>query len=195
MYVEALQKPAVSSLDAYMLDTLSGTMAAGLAANAPVYSVRWTNSLYIAVIRRVSLAMSSLGTGFTAGVGKFELFAARSFSASDSGGNDIRPTANKNKLRTSMNTTRFGSMRQSATAALTAGTRTLDTNPLRRIFFAVGTATNTVYLQTTVVLGSMVDSDYPLVLHADEGLVIQAQVPATGVWQFNVALEWMELSL
>jgi hypothetical protein len=196
MSIELYQKPPIFGRgDYYSLDTLSGTMAAGLAAAAPVYSIRWTSLTHEALIRRISVAMSSLGTAFTAGVGKFEVVAARSFSASDSGGSSILPATDKQKLRTAFATTRFGDMRQSTTATLTAGTRTLDTNPLRQVFFAIGTATNTVYLPTVIVFGALVDADHPLILVKDEGFIIRATVPATGTWQFNVALEWIELSI
>jgi hypothetical protein len=185
--------PDFGSLGLYAIEGLSGSMAAGLGANSPIFSTRWTNATKKALIQRVFMAMSSLGTAFAAGVGKFDLFFARSFSASDSGGTSILPTGDKNKKRTSMGTTLFGDMRIASTGTLTAGTRTLDTNPLRRLMFAVGTATNTVYLATALLAGMWLDGDHPYVLAQNEGLIIQATVPATGVWQFSVGLEWAEV--
>jgi hypothetical protein len=195
MLIEVMQRPVSLSLNCYMLDTLSGTMAAGLAAAAPVYSLRWTNANYLAFIRRISISMASLGTAFTAGIGLFEVLVARAFSGSDSGGTSILPTGNSQKLRTNMGTTLFGDMRQSSTATLTAGTRTLDSKPHRQVFFAVGAVANTVYLPTTTIFGAIVDADHPVVLSANEGLIIRATVPATGTWQFNVGIEWLETTV
>lgn len=56
----------------YQLTSKSGTMAAGLAANAPIYSFRWTSSTKLALLRRIRFSAYSLGTGFTAGVAVFE---------------------------------------------------------------------------------------------------------------------------
>lgn len=190
---EIMQIPPVRNIDAYMVDSISGTMAAGLSANALVYSVRWAVTTHIALIRQVRISMLSLGTAFTAGLGEFRLYVARSFTASDTGGNSVLPINNYQKLRTCMSIPRFTAMSHASTGALTAGTRTLDTNPLRRIIYNVGTDANTVYLPTTVLFGAIVDADFPLVLEANEGFVITATVPATGTWQFAVGLEWMEV--
>src|SRR6516165_8739742 len=64
----------------------SGSMAAGLAANAPIYSFQWTSSSLLALVRRVKLSAWTLGTGFAAGVAEFDLFVARLFSSADGGG-------------------------------------------------------------------------------------------------------------
>ena len=186
--------PDVGSLGAYQIDTVTGTMAAGLSAASPVYSYRW-GSANVALIRRVAVAMSSLGTGFTAGVGLFEMLAARSFTASDTGGTGIVPTGNSQKKRTSFGTTVVTDLRQSSTATLTAGTRTLDSQPVAAIMFAVSTATNTVMLQTTNIWSQLDGSvEWPLVLAQNEGFILRATVPATGTWQMRVAVEWTELA-
>lgn len=185
--------PAFGSLGAYGLDALSGAMAAGLAAQSPVYSIRWADLTRFALIQNVYISMCSLGTAFTAGIGRFELMFARSFTANDSGGNSILPAGSMNKKRTNMGTTLFTDMRQSSTATLTAGTRTLDTTALKQVYFAIGSVVNTVYLVTNPFWSLQIDGNHPIILAQNEGLVIRATVPATGTWQFNVGLEWMEV--
>lgn len=186
--------PAFGALGVYSLDTVSGTMAAGLAAASPVYSVRWGDATRLALIQKIFMSMWDITTGFAAGLGKFEVMFARGFSGSDSSGNSILPSGNMNKRRTSMGTTLFTDMRQSSTATLTAGTRTLDTNPLRQVNFQVSTTANAVMLATTQVYGLTLDGEHPLILAQNEGIVIRATVPATGTWGFNVALDWMEVA-
>src|SRR5712692_488052 len=77
----------VGALGSYAAAVSTGAMAAGLAAAAPIFAFRWTDATgKLALIRAVRLAMNSLGTAFTAGVGLFEMFAARGYTASDTGG-------------------------------------------------------------------------------------------------------------
>lgn len=79
-------------LGAYVSDTVSGTMAAGLAAGSTIYSCRWGDTTgKLMVLRSIAPEMNSLGTGFTAGLALFELVAARAFTASDTGGTSIKP--------------------------------------------------------------------------------------------------------
>lgn len=183
------------SLGIYKLGANNGAsaMAAGLAAAAPIYSFR-NSTANIYVVKQVLLAMNSGTTGFTAGEATFNLFVARSFTASDTGGTSVLPSGNSNKLRTSMATTGLADVRISATATLTAGTRTLDGQPLSTVVAPVPTTTwfqivpiNTVTLDQRV-------GEYPLVLAQNEGFVIQATVPATGVWFFSVNTSWEELA-
>jgi hypothetical protein len=36
--------------------------------------------------------------------------------------------------------------------------------------------------------------EHPLILAQNEGIVIQATVPATGTWQFGVKIDWTEIT-
>ncbi len=75
---------------------------------------------------------------------------------------------------------------------LTAGTRTLDSNAFGAKHFGISTATNTVHLATTDLWMPPYDSG-PLILTPSEGFVIRATVPATGVWQAIVNVDWREV--
>lgn len=181
------------SLGIYNKSMTSGTMAAGLAANSNIFQFRYSGAS-VALIRRIRLSAGNAGTGFTAGAGTFSVFPARSFVASGSGGTAGTLTGNNGKLRTSMGTTGVGDIRVSSTAALTAGTWTLDTDPICGV---------TVGIVATAGIGILSPADlflhdggqYPFVCAQNEGFTIQATVPATGTWTFSAQVEWEELNI
>lgn len=187
----------VGALGAYTVSAISGTIAAGLGAASPVFSFRWSPAVttQLAIIKRVAVSMASLGTGFTAGTGLLELVAARAFTASDTGGTALALTTNNNKLRTSFGTSLVADARIASTGTLTAGTRTLDGNALAQQVFGVTTATNTVMLATAdLIKRDQGAADWPLVLTANEGFIVRATVPATGTFQLQVAVDWLEVA-
>lgn len=181
-------------LGSYAKTLTSGTIGAGASAASPIYSMRYTGP-GVAVVKRVTVAATSL-TAFAAGVGNIQLFAARAFTASDSGGTAGTLTGNNGKLRTSFATTAMGDIRVSSTAALTPGTRTLDTDPLGGFEFGIAgatpTADTTFVPPGTLLINPKNAGDYPLVLATNEGFVIQATVPITGTWTASVFVEWDE---
>jgi len=180
------------SLGVYSLAGVSGTMAAGLAADANVFSMRYTGSNLV-LLTRLLISAGNTSTAFTAGVVKFSAFVARSFSASDSSGTALTITGNNAKLKTSMASTGFGDARISSTAALTAGTRTLDANPFASVVGSIPATAGTPLIPPTELWRAN-PGDYPLVLANNEGVVIQAVVPATGTWTFAVQAVWEELA-
>jgi hypothetical protein len=190
--IHALHPLDDGALGSYSHALASGAMAAGLASASPVYSFRYTGT-GTAVIRRVRVSVAGTATAFVAGTAQLQMFSARAFTASDSGGTAATLTGNNGKLRTSMGTTGVGDMRIASTATLTAGTRTLDADPLAAIDFAIGTAVSVQYAGPSQVLYEPKAGEYPLALATNEGFVIQATVPATGTWQFTVQVEWDEL--
>ena len=84
-------------------------------------------------------------------------------------------------------------VRISAAAVLTAGTRSLDTQPLGLTYFYAPTTTAGTLLNTTNLISYNLD-DYPLVLQNNEGFVITNQVlmGAGGVGTAYVNVEWFE---
>lgn len=182
------------TLGAYSLAIDNGTtvMSAGLASNSPIWSFRWGSS-NLAIVRSVRLCVSSI-TAFAAGRFAFDLFFARSFTASDTGGTTATISGNNAKKRTNMGTTLLTECRFSQTATLTAGTRTLDTQPIGKL---IGNAIMpTSPMQFFNPFGTLwernTSDEYPLVLAQNEGLVLQATVPGTGTWFFSVTIEWLE---
>lgn len=170
----------------------SGVMAAGLAGNASVWQFRWTHATNLCIFRRLIISAGGI-TAFTAGVVAFNLFPARSFTASGSGGTAGTLTGNNGKLRTSMGTTLVGDIRIASTAALTAGTWTLDTDPIGGATGSTTATAGAVLMPPTALFDHTV-ATYPLVFAQNEGLNLQATVPATGTWTFSVQAEWEELT-
>src|SRR6266403_4234060 len=178
-------------LGSYCMGANSGTMAAGLAGGSPVFSFRY-GAANLAIIRKITAEADDITTAFAAGAGKFDLIAARSFTASDTGGTAGTLTGNNGKLRTSFATTGVSDFRVASTATLTAGTRTLDAQPLASIEFAVPTSIDTGLLPTTSIYQSAI-GESPLVLAQNEGFVLQATVPGTGTWVFSARVCWDEV--
>ena len=203
-------------LGSYQLEAVSGSMAAGLGAAATVYSCRWGDASKLMLLRRLAMDARVLGTAFTAGATLFELMVARSFTASDSSGTSITPSGNNQKRRTSMSASVITDLRISSTATLTAGTRTLDSLAVCNIrghvsatmtsgplvsmgggapMTAVGGAAVSTYVALPVdFFKPDFGGEWPLVFAQNEGFIIRATVPATGVWDFSVTMEWSEVT-
>lgn len=183
------------SLGVYKKSLLSGTMAAGLAGNAAIYSWRWGDATRLGVVQKVTLdGLSGSATAFTAGFGKVDMMIGRSFTASNTGGTAGTLTGNNSKLRTAMGTTLLTDVRISSTAALGGGTVTLDTDPVGQISLTFGTAVSVQYANTVVLFGEDVGPEMPLVCAQNEGFQLRATVPATGTWQFGVSCRWAEVT-
>jgi hypothetical protein len=192
----------IQQIDSYSLGAVSGTMGAGLSAGSPIFSFRWINTAKHAVIRSVRLSAGGI-TAFTAGFCGFDLIRANTWSAADSSGTLVAWTATTSgKRRLGMSDSGLsagvtaGEARISSTATLTAGTRTLDTNPIVSV---VGSTTATAgdFILPLTELAPQIG--HPLVLGAAaaaaaEGFVIRATVPATGTWTFGVSVDWEEVA-
>jgi hypothetical protein len=183
------------SLGSYRKSLLSGTMAAALAANSEIWGFRWGDATRLGLVRRVVFdGLSGSATAFTAGFGKIDLMPARSFTASQTGGTAGTLTGNNGKMRTSMGTTLLTDIRISSTAALGAGTKTLDTDPIGQISLSFGVVVSVQYVNPTPILGEDVGPEHPFVCAQNEGLALRATVPATGTWQFGVTCAWAEVA-
>jgi hypothetical protein len=183
------------ALGAYRMSLLSGTMAAGLAANSEVFHFRWSDATRLCVVTSVLWdGLSGSATAFTAGFGKVDLLVARSWTADGSGGSAATLSGNNQKQRTSMGATLLGAARISSTAALTAGTKTLDSQAMGQYSAAFGTATSTQWIPQVDLFHADPGGESPLIFAQNEGFVIRATVPATGTWQFGVTVCWTEVT-
>jgi hypothetical protein len=191
-------RPSEIDGGAYAMSLASDVMSAGLAAGAEVFHFRWTDADYLAIVERVRIWAGGV-VGFTAGFCKFDLSVARGWSAlgASAGAN---PTLGSDaaKLRTSFQTTRIESdaIEISKTVALNAGTKNLDA-------VAVGSGggstrgSSSAGDKLVVPSAELFRADgrrNPLVLRANEGVVIRATVPASGTWKFGVDIEWAEVT-
>lgn len=180
---------------AYQLSLTSGaltTVAAGTASAGTVFSFRYAPGTgNVCVVKRISVGFVTTTAFSSAQQMGFGLFAARSFSGADSGGTAATLSGNNNKYRTSLATTSVSNINIGTTGALTAGTRTLDAQPLGTVnFWVSGVGTSL----TTTDLISYDPNDYPFVLANQEGFVIQNQIlmGAAGVGTLVVNVEWFE---
>ena len=181
-----------TTLGAYRKSLVSGSIAAGMSANSPVYSFRY-GAANLALVKYIVIGLGDSGTAFAAGVVSLQGFVARSFTASDSSGTAGTLTGNNGKLRTSFATTGVSDIRIANTGTLSAGTRTLDTDPFVTVSTSV-TATSGQSFGTSLEMLRTRPGDQPLVLAQNEGFIIQANVPATGLWQLAVDVYWDEVS-
>jgi hypothetical protein len=187
------------ALGQYRISMLTGTMAAGLAAASEIFQSRWTAASNLALIWGVNLdGMSGSATTFTAGFSSFTLTIARSWSGDGSGGSAATLTGNNQKLRTSMATTSMGTIRMATTAALGAGTKTLDSQTEGQVAFSLGTTASVNYVTSACLYGAASLEDggnpSPIVLAQNEGVVVRATVPASGTWQGGVTMAWTEVA-
>lgn len=181
---------------AFQLGAASGaltTVAAYTSTAGHVFAFRWApNTSALCAVKRVSVGFN-LTTGFGAAQQMgFALYAARSYSASHSGGTPIVLTGNNNKYRTSLGTSGVTNAQIATTTALTAGTHTIDSQPLGQTnFWATTTAGS---LLTNYDLISYDANDYPFVLANNEGFIIANTIlmGATGVGTLIVNVEWFE---
>lgn len=208
--------PDVGALGEYQVSVNTGTIAAGLGGGSEVFQFRWGDATRTCIVRRVSLLATHVATAFTAGAFTLDMIKSTAWSVNGTGGTALVPfaVAKTGAKRTSFGATLTTDMRIATTAALGAGTKTLDTVPVSQakgwipptginfVFFPMvspmltaapavtGTATNGV---TPGDLWSDREQRWPLTFVTNEGFSIRATVPATGTWALTVEMEWAEL--
>lgn len=192
------------SLGAYQLAMTSGTLAAALAASGQLFSMRWGDATRLMVLLYLSVRFQQLTprTAATLTDFGFDAFVARSFTASASGGTAATLTGNAMKTRTTQGTTLLTDARISSTAALTAGTQTLDANAFaaslgipQRVNPAA--ATEEVISQAPILEwnANVADGMHPIVLAQNEGIVVRNRAvwPAAGTGIVTVNARWAEV--
>lgn len=189
------------SLGYYSVGAVSGTMAAALAANSEVFQFRWPDATNLALVYKIQVSAGANVAASAAAITSFKLTAARSWTVAGSGGTRLTMTTNNCKLRTSMGTTLVNDIGISSTAALTAGTKTLDGADLRVISFGIGTGAITTTPDLTILKngdGILFDADgegfHPIVLAQNEGFVVRSGIifPAGMTWQLGANCVWAE---
>jgi hypothetical protein len=169
----------------------------GLAADAPITSFRWTDPNSYAVLLSV-MASASISTAFTASqLVDLEVFRATGFIVADSGGTSSTPFGSNQKNRTSnMGPSLLNDLRVATNAALTAGTRTLDTAGFGHAVFyhnnAAGNADGPREAYAWRTFGQ-----HPIVFAVNEGFIctVPTAQGATGVVKYYITVEWAEVSL
>lgn len=185
----------------------------GLSAGAPLFSFRWGDATHLAIINHVKVQVIATVAATTAGQAEREIIIARSFTASDTGGTAVTLTGNNQKLRTSFGTSLVTDMRFGTT--ITAGTRTLDANPIASavawlplnmtgVDIGCSGASPTGAVWSCVSSSGYIDllntsnnQDYPLILAQNEGFIVRVgkdAMPAGATQQTYVTAAWCEVN-
>lgn len=190
-----------SKAGSFSIGCLTGILPAALAANSEIFQFRWTDPSKLAVIREIMISAAVSTTFFAAGVPvQIDLVKATGWSGQGTGGTAIAPAATLKK-RSSMPSSLVasGDIRVATTAALGAGTKTLEGNSLAAIA-APGPITSSLAPQI-IAPGTLLwdvepaNGEHPLVLAANEGFVIRSvAVPATGTWTAAFNVDWSEVA-
>ena len=191
--------------DYYSVAVQTGAIAAGMTANGEIFQFRWDNATKRAAITEVSVTGMRATTAFAAGAIDIKMTVARAYTANGSGGTALEFGGDSHidnaALRTAFADSSVSDFRIATTAALTAGTAVLELNDLGQITThssgGTGSATpiiGSIYLPSNLLfLAHMNAGHYPLVLAADEGFVVRAVVPGTGVWNLGLLIRWAEV--
>ena len=188
---EIIDKGVSHRIASYSVNLTSSVMVSALGGGSEVFQMRWTDARNLCHPKQITVWAGGI-TAFTAGALFFELFVARGWTSDGSGGTAATLTGDNNKLRTAHNTTGMGAIRVASTAALTAGTKTLDSQGLISVGGSTTATAGTPLLAPTPLIQPYAFF-YPLLLAKNEGLVIKATVPAAGTWTFGVSVAWDEL--
>lgn len=202
----SLRPDEYGTLGHYKSHVFTGNIGAGAGALSELVQLRYTGTgkaiIYVVMLEH----FRSLGTAFAAGNFLFDVIKSTGWSVDGTGGGTQVPI----KLRTSMATPN-STVRVATTAALGAGTKTLDAQPIRAIRGIASIAVNghmlgsisataniTVGYPGAVPLfpdpGELAVGTHPIVLAQNEGISIRATVPATGVWEAAFTIRHAEVA-
>jgi hypothetical protein len=186
----------------YRAGATSGTMAAALAANSEIFQFRYvTAASRICVVNKIIISAGANVAATAAALCAFRMTVARGWTVAGSGGARLTLSGDNVNLRTTMATSEVNDAGISTTAALTAGTKTLDTTDIGALSFGIGTGALTVssdfpILAPFEIFNPVGDGGHPLILANQEGFVIRTGAnafPATMTWSFSVAVCWAEV--
>lgn len=166
-------------------------VAAGAGADSEIFAFRNPSATKTAIVKRIAISMHTGATGFTAGITTFYAKVARSFTAAPTDGTTVTLTTDNCKMATGHATAACAAYIADA-SVLTSGTETADATAFAVMHATTSNATLTVHVDGKILYEPK-EGAQPLTLKQDEGFIIYAIVPATGVWFVTVTVEWEEL--
>lgn len=166
-------------------------------AAGPIWEFRWSSSLGLCFVTRVTVKAIQTGTVTAGSELRFDLTVARGFTLADPTNTvSILRATNNQKINTAYGASILGEFREanSATAAA-GGTYTLDSDPI-----AIGsysTVTNPTIdggVDEMFNYQPYADGDQVLRFNKNEGFIINSQVAAQAANSFTLYLEvnWVE---
>jgi len=192
---------AYGAFGQYCYGGFTGILPAALGAASEIFQFRWVSGSVLCVIRKIRISACVSTTFFAAGVPvQIDLVKSTGWTVAGTGGTPITPAALLRR-RTTMGNTALatGDMRIATTAALGAGTKTLETLSLSAIAASgpiTASLNGEIIIPGTILWQAEVgDGEHPLVLAANEGFVIRSvAVPATGTWTAAITIDWAEVA-
>lgn len=189
------------ALGYYSIGMVSGTIAAAIAANSEVFQFRWVDATRFAVIYRLVCSAGMNVAATAAGLFALRAAMARGWTADGSGGTAATMTGNNQKLRTSMGTSLVGTIRMATTAALGAGTKTIDGQDFGAMATGIGTGAITTGVKLPIfdqqnLLNVDSTNDHPVILATNEGILVRVgnAGPAAMTWHLAVSCQWAEVT-
>lgn len=201
--VHTVNKPTDhGSFGHYTYGGFTGILPAAMGANSEIYQFRWSDASRLCVVRKIRIAASVSTTFFAAGVPvQIDLVKSTSWTVAGTGGTPITMAGFLKRRNSGMGSSLLtaGDMRIATTAALGAGTKTLETLSLSTILAGgpiTASLNGTIIAPGTILWqAEIADGEHPLVLAQNEGFSIRSvAVPATGVWQAAVNVDWCEVA-
>lgn len=187
----------------YRYAGFTGTIAAATGAASEVLQFRFLSGTktYALVYKIQFIGLGIVAVATAAGPLGFEYVPARSWTVAGSGGTRIATTGDNLQTETALPNSQVNDLGIATTAALTAGTKTLDANAQGSVIGGVGTAAVTAYGPSSVVPpGHLLDADgegqQPLVLTNQEGFVIRTTHvgPAGLTYAAGFKIVWIEVT-
>lgn len=194
----------------YVLAASTGLVTAVAAATSTagfLFTMRWTSSTSTMFLKYVGARFTCTTAYGTAQRTGIDMIIARGYTASASGGTaiDVGSTvANTGNIAAAQATSLIvaNATRIATTDAFTAGTQTLDANPIGQLIDWTGAIGDQVPRSTSGAAGNygtlwdyrMSSHGCPIVLTQDEGFVLRNKVlmGATGVGVWDIKVEWDE---
>ena len=200
------------ALGHYRAVLTTGTIAAGMGALGELVQMRWVNATQFCLIFEVAiLEFYNVATAWTSGRFLFDVIRSTAWSVDGTGGNVVSVADPQLQLRAAtMGASLFSTgFRLATTAALGAGTKTLDTLPMGATYGRVDAVAVKHHIPQSNVVATASPAagpgielmhpdigagEHPLVLAVNEGISIRATVPATGTWAASFLVKWAELA-
>ena len=190
------------SLGSHRLGMASGIIAAALAANSELFQFRWPDATNLALVHHIDLNASANIAATAAVSVSIAMVIARGWTGIGTGGLRAVLTGNIGKLRTSFGTSLVSDAGIATTAALGAGTKTIDhaTNNFAEVAIGIGTGAitttpNLSLLPENRIFDAADQGDCPIIFTQNEGFIIRNGViawPATMTWKLCVNVGWSE---
>jgi len=187
----------VGARGSYSWGGVTGILPAALAANSEIFQFRFVHASFLCLLRSVRICAAVTTTAFAAGVPiGLEMRNALAWTGQGTGGTRITWGTDDAKKRASFGTTVLGAndVAIATTAALGAGTKTLNGVACAHIIAQPGTLVTAFVPPGTVLWQRDTAEEYPFLYENQQGFVIRSvEVPGTGTWKCAVHVEWSEI--